>query len=147
MSEGQSRIYSRDFSGTIEAASDADAWLASLFGDLGLGADAEFAITLCVEELFLNAVQHGHANRAMISVWAESDGARVEFVDDGEPFDPTTVAARRVTGPSVDLQIGGYGTGLVQKFAQRIRYRRTDGQNHLLLEFDSARAAQAHDPT
>jgi serine/threonine-protein kinase RsbW len=145
MSERRSPIYSRDFAGAIEAVSEADAWLASQFGALGLGADAEFAITLCVEELFLNAVQHGHANRATISVWIETDGARVEFVDDGEPFDPTSVTARRIAAPTADFQIGGYGTGLVQNFARQIHYRHADGQNHLLLEFNSDRAAPALD--
>jgi len=137
MSEPQSRIYSRDFVGDIEGVSQADAWLAGQLGALGLGADAKYAITLCMEELFLNAVQHGHANRATISVWAESNGARLEFVDDGAPFDPTIVAAKRIARPTADFEIGGYGTGLVQKFARRIRYHRSDGQNRLLLEFDA----------
>jgi serine/threonine-protein kinase RsbW len=145
MSERQSRTYSRDFAGAIAAVSEADAWLASQFGALRLGADAEFAIALCVEELFLNAVQHGRANRATISLWTESDGARVAFVDDGAPFDSASVTARRITGPSVDFQIGGYGTGLVQKFARQVHYRRADGQNHVLLEFDSDRAAETFD--
>ena len=48
---------SRDFPGTVAAASDAEAWLAKESCALGLGADAEFAIDLCLEELSLNAVQ------------------------------------------------------------------------------------------
>jgi serine/threonine-protein kinase RsbW len=141
MSERRSQTYSRDFLGTVETISDADAWLASHFGALGLGADAEFAINLCLEELFLNAVQHGHANRATISIWAESDGIRLEFVDDGEPFDPTSAPAKRIKEPTEDFQIGGYGIGLVQKFSRRIRYCRSDGHNRLLIEFDANRDA------
>jgi serine/threonine-protein kinase RsbW len=137
MSERQSRKYSRDFAGTIEAVSDADTWLARQFAILGLGEDTKFAINLCVEELFLNAVQHGDANCAMISVWADPDVVCVEFVDDGEPFDPSRAAAARITGPSEDFQIGGYGTGLVHKFSRRIRYHRADGRNRVLLEFDA----------
>ena len=37
---------------------------------------------------------------------------RVEFVDDGEPFDPTGAPAKRISGPTADFQIGGYGAGL-----------------------------------
>jgi serine/threonine-protein kinase RsbW len=143
MSGSQSRKYSRDFAGTIEAVSDADTWLASQFGALGIGGDTEFAINLCVEELFLNAVQHGRANHATISVWIESDGVRVEFVDDGEPFDPTRAAAKRIDGPNEDFQIGGYGTGLVHKFSRRMDYRRSDGRNRVLLEFDANGDASA----
>ena len=60
-------------------------------------------------------------------IWAESDGVRVEFVDDGAPFDPTIAPAKRINGRTDDFEIGGYGTGLVQKFSRRMSYRRSDG--------------------
>ena len=128
---------SRDFPGTITAAVEAETWLAKEARALGLGADAEFAINLCLEELFLNAVQHGRANRASISIGAEADGVRVEFVDDGVPYDPTVAPARRIESPSEDFKIGGYGTGLLKKFSRRMTYRRDDGHNRLVLEFDA----------
>jgi serine/threonine-protein kinase RsbW len=134
---------SRDFPGTLEAAADAEVWLMSQTGALGIGADTEFAINLCLEELFINAVRHGHANRATISVWAESDGARLEFVDDGGPFDLTKVPAKRINGPTEDFEIGGFGMGLVQKFSRRLSYRRSDGYNRLLLEFGADSDATA----
>lgn len=74
MTEPRRRACSRDFPGTIEAAEDAEIWIAHQANVLGLGADAEFAINLCLKELFLNAVQHGRAKQASISVCAEPDG-------------------------------------------------------------------------
>lgn len=136
MSEPRSRASSRDFPGTIEAASDAENWVARQASGLGLGEETEFAIHLCVEELFLNAVQHGRANRASISVCAEPDGVIVEFADDGAPFDPTRAPARRISGPAPDFNIGGYGVGLIQTFSRRTSYRRFVGMNRLVLEFD-----------
>ena len=97
--------------------------------------EAEFAISLCLEELFLNAVQHGHANHATISVCAEPNGVVVEFADDGEPFDPTLAPAKRINGPTEDFDIGGYGAGLMQKFSRRMSYSRSEGMNRLILEF------------
>ncbi len=141
MSEPAPRACSRDFPGTIEAASDAESWVAREARGLGLGEETEFAIHLCVEELFLNAVQHGHANRATISVCAEPDGVTLEFADDGEPFDPTLAPVKRINGPTDDFDIGGYGTGLMQKFSRRMRYRRFEGMNRLVLEFDAGRSA------
>jgi serine/threonine-protein kinase RsbW len=138
-----SRTCSRDFPGTVEAASDAESWVASQASALGLGEEAEFAIGLCLEELFLNAVQHGHANRASISVCAQSDGVTVEFADDGDAFDPTLAPAKRINGPTDDFEIGGYGTGLMQKFSRRMSYRRFEGMNRLVLEFDRGRNANA----
>jgi anti-sigma regulatory factor (Ser/Thr protein kinase) len=128
---------SRDFPGTVMAALDAEAWLVKESRALGVGADAEFAINLCLEELFLNAVQHGRANRASISIRAEPDGVRLEFVDDGVPYDPTVAATRRIESPAEDFKIGGFGAGLLKKFSRRMTYRRDDGHNRLVLEFDA----------
>jgi serine/threonine-protein kinase RsbW len=143
MTTSPSRTCQRDFPGTVEAASDAETWVAAQATALGLGAEAEFAIGLCLEELFLNAVQHGHANRTSISVSAEPHAVIVEFADDGAPFDPTLAPAKRISSPTQDFDIGGYGTGLMQKFSRRISYRRFEGMNHLVLEFDADRDANA----
>ncbi len=141
----QPQSVSRDFPGAVEAASDAEAWIVSQSGALGLGADAEFAISLCVEELFLNAVSHGRAKQASISIAPGPDGVRVEFVDDGAPFDPTAAPCRRINGRTDDFAIGGYGAGLIQKFSRRMFYRRDDGRNRLVLEFDAA-GPQSREP-
>ena len=61
MSEPAPRTCSRDFPGTVEAASDAENWVTGQASALGLGEEAEFAINLCLEELFLNAVHHGRS--------------------------------------------------------------------------------------
>jgi anti-sigma regulatory factor (Ser/Thr protein kinase) len=143
MSDARPQTRSRDFAGAIEGAMEAEAWLMSQSGDLGLAPDTEFAINLCLEELFLNAVRHGHAKRATISISTDSVGVRVEFVDDGGPFDPVSAPAKRIKGPDDDIEIGGFGTGLVQKFSRRLSYRRSDGYNRLLLEFGAARDADA----
>ena len=130
-------MLSRDFPGTVEAAADAEAWLAKETGALGLAGDTVYAINLCVEELFLNAVKHGRANKATISIWNEADGTRLEFVDDGRAFDPTVAPIKRLHGLGTDFQIGGFGSGLVHKFSRRMSYRRTGGANRLTLEFDT----------
>ena len=132
------RTRSRDFPGTVAAASDAEAWLVKESRALGLTADAEFAIVLCLEEVFLNAVQHGRANRASISIRIEPDAVRLEFVDDGAPYDPTVAPVRRIEGPTLDFQIGGYGVGLLKIFSRHMSYRRDDGHNRLVLEFDAS---------
>jgi serine/threonine-protein kinase RsbW len=137
MSERRPPFCSRDFPGTVEGASEAENWVAHQASAMGLGEEAEFAIGLCLEEVFLNAVTHGHANRATISVCAEPNGIIVEFTDDGAPFDPTIAPAKRINGPTQEFDIGGYGAGLMQKFSRRMSYRRFEGMNRLLLEFDA----------
>ncbi len=139
----QSQPCSRDFPGDIKAAAEAEAWLMSQSVVLGLGPDTEFAINLCVEELFLNAVLHGHAKRATISIWREPDSVRLEFVDDGGAFDPSDASVKSKSGRSDALEIGGFGVGLVRKFSRRLSYRRSGGYNRLILEFGAARGADA----
>ena len=138
MSAPQPRACSREFPGTLEAASEAENWVTRQAGALGLGEEAEFAIGLCLEELFVNAVTHGHANRARISVCAEPNGVTLEFADDGEPFDPTLAPAKRINRRSDDFDIGGYGAGLMQKFSRRMSYHRSGGMNRLVLEFGAS---------
>jgi serine/threonine-protein kinase RsbW len=137
VSESRPQACRHDFPGTVEAAEEAEIWIARQASVLGLSHDAEFAINLCLEELFLNAVTHGRANRATISVCAEPEGVIVEFADDGEPFDPTTAPVKQIHAGTDDFDIGGYGTGLMQKFSRRMSYRRSEGMNRLVLEFDA----------
>jgi anti-sigma regulatory factor (Ser/Thr protein kinase) len=144
MSEAPAGTCAREFPGTVAAAEEAELWVAAQASSLGLGPDAEFAINLCLEELFLNAVQHGGASRTTISVCAAHDGVTVEFSDDGRAFDPTLLPPKRIRGPNEDFTIGGYGTGLMRKFSRRIDYRRSDGMNRLVLEFDCNRNASSH---
>jgi anti-sigma regulatory factor (Ser/Thr protein kinase) len=141
MSALRSQTRSRDFRGSIEAAKDAEAWVVEECASLGLAARVEFAIGLCLEELFVNAVMHGRAGKATISIWTESERARVEFVDDGDPFDPCCAPVKRIQGPTDDFDIGGYGAGLLRKFARSMSYRREGQFNRVALEFDEDMAA------
>jgi len=136
MTEGPRRTCSREFPGAVAAVEEAELWVSGQAREIGLNPDAEFAINLCVEELFLNAVQHGGASRVTISVCVAGDGATVEFVDDGAAFDPTAAPSKRINGPNEDFTIGGYGVGLIRKFSRRMGYLRADGANRLVLEFD-----------
>jgi anti-sigma regulatory factor (Ser/Thr protein kinase) len=128
MTRPVARTCSRDFPGTVEAASEAETWVAAQASALGFAEEPQFAIGLCLEELFLNAVKHGHAKRASISLRAEADGIAVEFADDGAPFDPTLAPDKRLDGRTPDFEIGGYGVTLMRK-------------NRLVLEFDAGRIA------
>ena len=131
---------SREFSATVEAAMEAEAWLAAACEELRLPSETAFAIGLCMEELFLNAVQHGRANAVTVALSPASDGLCLEFSDDGAPFNPIVAPVRRIERRCDDFEIGGYGTGLLQRFARRMSYRRERGRNLVALEFDATRA-------
>ena len=136
MNETQFAMPSREFSGTLEAAIEAEGWLVAACEGLRLPSETAFAISLCVEELFLNAVQHGRASAVTVALDAAADGPCVEIGDDGVPFNPVVAPAKRIEQRCDDFEIGGYGTGLLQRFARRMSYRRESGRNLVALEFD-----------
>jgi anti-sigma regulatory factor (Ser/Thr protein kinase) len=127
-------LSARDFPGTLEAAAEAEAWAAAQCARLALSADAAFALSLCLEELFVNAVRHGGAHEIRLALSRDE----LEFRDDGAAFDPTQAAPKRLQGPSADFEIGGFGVGLVQKYARRLFYQRADGWNIVRLAFSQA---------
>lgn len=117
------------FPATLEAAVEAEAWASAEAERRALTPDAAFALSLCVEELFVNAVRHGRAREIRLAL--TEDG--LEFRDDGAAFDPTQAAPKRLEGAGADFEIGGFGVGLVQKFASRVAYAREAGWNVVTL--------------
>jgi len=140
MNQTHSAMPSREFPGTIEAAMEAEGWLVAACERLRLPSETAFAIGLCVEELFLNAVQHGRASAVTVALNGAADGLCVEFRDDGAPFNPIVAPAKRIEQRCDDFEIGGYGTGLLQKFTRRMSYRCESGRNLVSLEFDATGA-------
>lgn len=140
MTAGLADARTRAFPATVKGVEEAEVWISNESHALGLGPDAEFAVSLCLEELFLNAVRHGGASRASVSLRMSAGGVELEFADDGAPFDPTLAPVKRIEGPDHNFDIGGYGSGLVQSFARRIGYRHAEGLNRVSLEFDASRA-------
>jgi serine/threonine-protein kinase RsbW len=128
-------------SGTVEAAIEAEFWLVEACEGLSLPSQTAFAVSLCVEELFLNAIQHGRASAVTVALNAAPEGLRVEFGDDGAAFNPTSKPAKRIERRCDDFDIGGYGTGLLSRFARQISYRRERGRNWIEMEFDATGAA------
>lgn len=120
----------RVFPGTLDAAVEAEAWARAECERLRLGADTTFALMLCVEELFVNAVGHGGAREIRLAL--AHDG--LEFCDDGAAFDPTRPPSRHGAKP----EVGGFGLALLQRFANGLAYARKDGCNIVTLAFRRA---------
>ena len=121
----------RTFPATLEAAVEAEAWAARECDGRAVGPAAAYAVTLCLEELFVNAVRHGRAREIRVELTPEG----LEFRDDGAPFDPTRVTAKRHIDPNGDFEVGGFGVGLIQRFAERLAYTREAGWNVVTLAF------------
>jgi len=91
-----------------------------------------YALTLAVEELFANTVNHSQppATFVEVTMGIEADGlVSVEYVDDGSAFDPTQQADPDLTLGTAERQIGGLGVYFIRTSMEDFRYARRDGCN------------------
>lgn len=89
---------------------------------------------ICVDEVFSNICSYSGAGRVRFEVAAGDGAIRMRFQDDGEPFDPTTVAEPDTTLGAEERGVGGLGIHLVRSFMDSVRHARTDAGNELVLE-------------
>lgn len=106
--------------------------------EAGLPPEVAFKLNLCFDELITNTVTHGYpqGGRHTIRVRLEAEGReiRAEVEDDAAAFDPFTEAPPPDLSAEVETRrVGGLGVFLVRRSVDSVRYRRTDGRNHVHL--------------
>ncbi len=97
-------------------------------------------LTLVVEELFSNTVQHGHRGDAASPVRLALDlvaqGIDLFYEDRAPAFDPLDWARAHPAPPTPDAEtVGGRGVLLVQRLCSGARYAFEEGCNRLWLQF------------
>ena len=96
-----------------------------------------FRVNLVLEELGLNIMSYGYdegLHEFEITLTSEADVLRIEFTDDGRPFDPLNEAPELDLDASVDdRKVGGLGIHLVRTMVDEMSYRREQDKNHLTL--------------
>jgi serine/threonine-protein kinase RsbW len=95
-------------------------------------------LSIILEELFTNAVNHGFdrdAGLGRIEVALVFDDGRleIEFSDDGRLFDPLGRPLPDLGGLEGDRRIGGLGLHIVRALVDEARHFRSGGRNHLVL--------------
>ncbi len=117
-------------------------WVQALAAEYSIPADAEFAISLCLEEALSNIVRHGYRSQPGLPITVEwaLEGARdlvFTIEDQAPPFDPLTASAVPETPPpssSLDhLQPRGHGIRLMRRFAGSLTYQRLANGNRLTI--------------
>ncbi len=111
----------------LESLREIPGWLSLYLPDNELRSRVELA----VHELCVNAITHGQASGPlMLSIWIRTGHLGVEVSYDGDPFDPSPVAAM-----PEEPTIHGYGLGLVHALADGLVHRRRR-LNQTRLRFD-----------
>ena len=98
-------------------------------------------LRLLTEEIFLNCVQHGYPGGSpgtiQISCTQTPQQIFLEFIDDGQPFNPLK---EPLTKPSLDIEerpLGHVGLHLIRQLATKnISYSYKEGKNHLSISID-----------
>jgi serine/threonine-protein kinase RsbW len=95
-------------------------------------------LSIILEELFTNAVNHGYEGEAgmgSIAVALTFDVGRlsIDFSDDGREFDPLSRPLPNLDGPAAGRRIGGLGLRIVRSLVDEAKHFRSGGRNHLVL--------------
>ncbi len=114
-------------------------WVEELAAIYSIPADTKFAIQLCLEEALSNIVRHGYGSQPNQSITVECAPAAAELVftveDHAPSFDPFAAVLRPAPTSIQELEPGGQGIRLMQKFASRLEYQRLPDGNRLTLAF------------
>lgn len=104
----------------------------------GVPRKACLRLTLLVEELFTNTVEHGHGadTEAPVSLAfvIHPGSIALTYEDTARPYDP--FAGVRVPDDTLgveDRPVGGLGVALVAAIAERVEYAHVDGKNRISL--------------
>ena len=104
----------------------------------GVGRNDTVRLSLVVDELFTNTVQHGHGGDCdapvRIELRALAAAVELRYEDCAPAFDAlAAVAPASLEAAPDDRAPGGLGLHLVRTFATRARYARKDGRNRLWI--------------
>ena len=131
----------RNFDARMACLAEALAFVEDFCQRQGVGRGDLLRLTLVVEELFTNTVEHGHGGEGdatiRLELSADSADLALLYEDAAPPFDALAHVAQQPPrlGETIDTRpVGGLGIRLVEQLAERIRYSREAGRNRLWVE-------------
>ena len=89
-------------------------------------------VQVTVDEIYSNICRYSGAKRAIVSIVRRGADLVVEFIDDGESFDPTAAEDPDITLAAKDRPIGGLGILMVKRMTKAMVYERLDDDTNML---------------
>lgn len=112
-------------------------FLVMFFKRTGVPADLAADFELALEEVFANAVMHGHPDggehEISVSIALQDGVVKLTLEDDGIPFNPLEAPLVDLDLPLEKRGVGGLGIHLVKGVMDDLEYSRTDSRNRLVM--------------
>jgi serine/threonine-protein kinase RsbW len=110
-----------------------------------LGREDRHKLTLIVEELFTNTVNHGHHgdSDAPVFITFEEDEGNVQLIyeDSAPQFDPFAARNRTdIESTITDRLVGGLGIFITIRLTDKVDYSYVEGRNRICLRFTATRS-------
>jgi serine/threonine-protein kinase RsbW len=128
------------FSARLEMLHDTAAFAQAFCDRHGIVHDDALRLTMIIEELFTNTVEHGYRGESdapiRIALQVEIGSVAVLYEDSAPRYDPLAgllASTARTERPVESRPIGGLGVYLVAQLVERASYTFEDGCNRLRL--------------
>jgi anti-sigma regulatory factor (Ser/Thr protein kinase) len=114
------------------------------------GGDFLHELTLAIDELVTNIIEHGFGDSGehvfLVTIRGTPNLASCELRDDAPSFNPLEHIVRSIEIPLEDRPPGGLGILLAREFVDSMNYKREDGWNILTLQKTTGSAGSLVEP-
>ena len=106
---------------------------------LGASMKTQYQIDLAVEEIYVNIANYAYAPDTgnvdiQFDVCGDPPLLEIQFIDEGNPFNPLDNPEPDITLTADDRDIGGLGVLMVKKSMDSVNYRFEDNKNILTIQ-------------
>ncbi|MCF0121115.1 MAG: SpoIIE family protein phosphatase, partial [Oscillospiraceae bacterium] len=91
-------------------------------------------VSIVIDEILSNVANYSGATEASVSYTTDERKISMQFVDNGNPYDPTSAPEPDITLAAEDREIGGLGIFIVKKTMDTVSYINEGGKNILTIE-------------
>lgn len=124
------------FTASIENIPQMVAFVAENAAAVGVHPRRVMHLELATEEAVTNICSYAYEvppGQVSIRVSRTDDAVRVEFIDNGVPFDPLAADAPDLQADLENREVGGLGIFLIRRLLDEVHYHRRDNKNIMSL--------------
>ena len=88
---------------------------------------------IAIDEIYSNIVRYSGATEAIVSIKKSDNTLKLQFKDNGKPYNPLDSKEPDIIASAEDRSIGGLGIFMVKKMLDKVEYKYVDNYNILTL--------------